>query len=244
MKRICGFAGVAVMCSAGCGVVPSTGIDLSQRGSLSMLISRESDSVQANAGASIADTAALATLFELDANQSLSVNGVELRESFLSKIGLGFFDAQIRAEVGAREAPDGYEIEFDDAGTVTRMTVVPPADFTSVAPVAGSSVSASGFTVQWSPANESGVLVDVWIEGLTVDGELDDDTLPDAYFASLSNLSDSGSASIGAADLQGFLAGEITVSVLRFRTATQTLGFASGTVRAEVVAPVSLNLAP
>lgn len=244
MRRFCGFAGVVLLCGAGCGVVPSTGIDLSQRGSLSMLISRESDSAQANVGASIADTAALATLFELGANQSLSVNGVELRESLLSKIGLGFFDAQIRAAVGARDAPNGYEIEFNNAGTVTSMTVVPPADFTGLTPAAGSGVSASGFTVQWSPSNESGVLVDIWTEGLTVDGELDDDTLPDAYFTSLSNLSDSGSANIGAADLQGFLAGEITVSVVRYREVTQTLGFSAGSVRVEVVASTSLTLAP
>ncbi len=226
----------------GCAVVSSEGVDLSVRGMLSLLISRESTSATANTGASVRDNAAVFTLLDLADDQVLSVNGVTLQPTLVNIIfGLGFEDFQVVAEIGSVDAPSTYSISFDNQGEVATMTVTPPADFTSVAPAAGSSVSKAGFTATWAPSGETDVLAAVVIVGLEADGS-DDDTDPDASSVTLSNLPDSGTVSVGASDLNDLLPGDITLTVQRYRTTTQTLGFASGDVRVQVFQDVALTL--
>jgi hypothetical protein len=226
----------------GCPITSSQGVDLGVRGILSLLISRQSGSATAYAGASVRDNTTIWNLLELADDQVISVNGVDLSPTLLALVlGLGIENVQVAAEIGAVNAPESYSITFDNQGEVASMTVTPPTDFTSVTPATGTQVSKTGFTVTWSPTGEADVLVDIVIEGLGPDGE-DQDTDPDTEIVTLSNLSDDGTVTIGAGDLSSFLTGTITVSVKRFLTFSQTLGFASGQVRTEVVQQISLTL--
>lgn len=226
----------------GCPITPSQGVDLSVRGVLSLLISQESGSATASAGASVRDNQAILTLLQLADDQVLSVSGVELHLTLVALLfGLGLENTQVVAEIGAVEAPESYTVSFDDQGQTTSMTVTPPANFTSATPAAGSQVSSAGFNVSWSPSGVAGVLVDIVIQGLQAD-EDDEDTEPDTKYVTLSNFSDDGTATVGASDLEELLPGVITVTVKRFHTYPQSLGFASGNVRVEVFYEIALTL--
>ena len=216
---------------AGC-TTSTIGVDLSIRGVLSFLISRESASATAHASASVGDNTSIFT-FELEGGQGFSIDGIPFRPPLIG--------AQHTADVGAVNAPGSYSIDFHDRGDTTNMAVSPPADFTSVTPAAGTQVSKTGFTITWTPSGEADVLVDIIIDGLEPDGT-DDDSAPEFGRVSLRNLADNGMVSVGAGNLNSFLPGDITVTFIRFRTITQSLGFESGEVRVEIFQNIALML--
>lgn len=214
------------------GCTSTVGVDLSIRGVLSFLISRESASASAHASASVGDNMSILT-FQLEGGQGFSINGTPLRPPLIG--------AQQTADVGAVDAPGSYSIDYHDGGDTTNMSVSPPADFASVTPAAGAQVSKTGFTMTWTPSGEADVLVDIVISGLEPDGT-DDDSSPDLRQVTLGNLADDGMVSVGASNLNSFLLGDITVTVKRFRTVAQSLGFASGEVRVEIFQDIALTL--
>lgn len=224
---------LALLLGIGSCTTSSIGLDLTIRGVLSFFITRPSASAGALATGFINDSGSFGSpLVELQSNQVFSVNGVNLQK--------GVFTTYF-APIGSVEAPSEYTVAFDNAGASASMTVTPPVDFTSTTPAAGTSVSRTGFNVGWSPSGDSNVLVDIEIRGLGPDGD-DQNIDPDSVTVNVKNLPDNGTATLGAGNLQGFLNGEITVKILRFRSFNQSIGLSSGTVRTEIYKETTLTL--
>lgn len=217
----------------GC-VTPSTGLDLSVRGILTLVISRPTTASIADTSVSVADNGAFGTLISLDGDQFFTVNGARLNSVF-------FINGIYFGQVGAVDAPGIYTVAFNNKGTVTSMDVTPPTEFTATTPAAGANVSKNGFTVTWTPNGDASTRVDLEIQGLGPDGD-DDDTDPDTVTESINRLPDTGTAAVAASDLSGFNAGAITLTIRRYREFNQTLGLASGTVRTSIVKVVPLVL--
>lgn len=222
-----------LMLGIGSCTTSSIGLDLSVRGVLNFFITRPSASAGALASAYVNDSGAVGSpVVELQSNQVFSVNGVNLQK--------GLFNIH-SAAIGSVNAPSQYTVAFDNAGTSASMNVTPPVDFTSTTPAPGTSVSKAGFNVGWAPSGDANVKVDVEIRGLAPDGD-DENGDPDSKIVTLRNLPDTGTAAIGAGDLQGFLNDNITVKVVRFLTFQQTIGFSGGTVRTEIYKETVLTL--
>lgn len=231
------LAFVGTMClalaSTGCPT-PVTGLDLSVRGVLNLVISRIASSSIVSARATVWDNGSFLSLITLDSDQFFTVDGSRLN-------GVPFLNGVYLTQVGVVNPPGTYTVAFNNKGTVMNMAVSLPDDFTATNPPDGSNVSKSGFTVSWSPSGAANTRVDIEIEGLGPDGS-DSDTDPDQVSKLLTNLPDTGSANVGTADLSGFNTGAIKLTIRRFREFNQTIGLAEGTVRTEVVREIALNL--
>src|SRR6185436_4494178 len=118
-----GFGRFRVLGPAICMVIvgcttSSIGLDLSLRGVLNLVLSRESDSSSIRADAIVKDNGSVANV-ELADNQILSVNGTNLTPGFINLLG------HVGAELLAVDAPNSYAINFDNAGSVQSMTAAP-----------------------------------------------------------------------------------------------------------------------
>jgi len=227
---------------AGCFQQSTLGLDLSVRGHLSMSIQRASGSAQATAVAGINDTQVPFAQLNLTDDQSLTVGGVKLEPNIVTLLSLGLF-GQVAALVPSVNSPSTYSISFDDRGTISTMTAQPPQDFVTVTPESGT-IPRGAFTINWTPTGESGVTVDIFVSGLTPDDgdSFDDDFEDDPISASVVNLPDTGSATVGIGDLAFFLAGPVTVSVERVKSVPQALGFAQGNVNLRITRSLNLTL--
>ncbi|MBN2560095.1 MAG: hypothetical protein JXQ75_04120 [Phycisphaerae bacterium] len=233
MWRFCKALSIGLTALAvGSCATSAVGLDLTLRGMLNLLISRESTAATAQVSGSIYDNGSTINLvIQLENDQVLSVNGVPIANP------LGFFGGTL----GSVNAPDAYTVSFNNKGSVASMDVTPPVDYTSVTPADGTQVAKQGFDVTWSPSGDADVMVDIEITGLGPDGA-DSDGDPDVAVTLLQNLADDASVHVGAADLADFLAGEIAVEISRFRTFPEDLGLAGGQARVEIVKTVTLDL--
>ena len=235
-----GFGRVRVVAAGVCVVIvgcttSSIGLDLSLRGVLTLALTRESDSSSVRADAFVKDNGSVATNVELESNQVLSVNGINLSPGFISLFG------HVGAELSAVESPTAYSINFDNAGDVKTMTVVPPENFSATSPKDGDTVNTGGFTVTWSPSGAADTKVDVELRGIGPDGP-DADSDADVLFKTFPDLDDDGSTNISDTDLSGFNTGVLNLEIHRFREVEQAIGFAEGHVRLTIVKKMALNL--
>jgi hypothetical protein len=214
----------------------STGLDLSLRGVLHMVLSRQSGSDTLNASATVEDNGTFARNIDLANDQILSVNGTQLTPATVVNI-FGYRTA----DLDAVDAPSQYEVAFDNQGTALSMNVTPPEDFTATGPAEGDTVSASGFDVTWSPSGAADTKVQINLSGIGPDGN-DQDTAPDLAFQTFGDLADDGSATISTNDLSPFIAGTMTLTIRRYSDFEQSIGFANGEVRTEIVKTVTLTL--
>ncbi len=218
----------------GCTWTDGDGLDLSVRGRLTLSINRESGSAKAKVFGSVNDLNAwFFPVIVLSNTQVLSVNDVKATHA------LGFFDT----EIGAVNAPSGYTVTFDDKGTIKSLVVTPPVDFSGLTPADTNEVSRTGFDITWSPSGDPDVRVEVRIRGLSKnEWEDDDDDEPGYTLETISNLSDSGSVTVGEPDLAKFLNGEIELRVTRYRKYSGDLGFKESSIRVSCVATRSVIL--
>lgn len=220
-----------LMLGAGCPPDPGFGLDLSKRGFLTLVISRESTSAQAEVYGSINDNAFPFRAISLTDKQALTVNDVKIGQV------LGFFQSNL----GAVDAPGGYTVKFNNDGAVARMSLVPPADFTSVTPAEGAQVSRQSLDVTWSPSGDADLRVSIEMTGRGPDGS-DDNSDPDNALKTIRDLPDNGRVRIGASDLAGFLNGSLSLRVMRFRSRNQELGLADGSVRIMIEKKIGVTL--
>lgn len=226
----------AGVCLAVVGCTTSSiGLDLSLRGVLTLVLTRESGSSSVRADAFVKDNGSVAANVELASNQILSVNGTNLTPGFVNVLG------HVGGQLQAVDAPSEYAINFDNAGDIQSMSAAPPENFSATSPPDGGSVSTSGFAVTWTPSGAADTKVDIEIRGLGPDGP-DADSDPDVLFKTFTDLDDDGSTTISDTDLAGFNKGVLNLEIHRFHEVDQTIGFASGHVRLVNVKKLALNL--
>jgi len=222
--------------SLGGGCTDGEGLDLGVRGRLTLHIERESTSAEADVFGSVNDIKSLFfPVIVLEKDQVLSVNSVKIPHLF------GLHDG----EIGSVNAPDTYTVTFDNKGSVKSVVVTPPADFAAFSPDNGVDVSRTGFEITWAPSGDAEVLVDVKIRGLkkvATEDDDDDEDDPTKTWKYISNLPDSGSVTIGEADLAKFLNGEIDLSVSRVRKFSGDVGLADTAIRVSCTMKRSLTL--
>ncbi len=239
-RTIVGIVVLPLLLVAGCPL-SSDSVDLSARGNLTLVVSRTSESAIATATAQVADNSILSLTHRkitLADDQILSVNDVPLAATTLTDLGL---DATVSATIEAVEAPYKYTLSFDNQGVTTTFKVAPPDDFSDVTPAASTVVSRSGFDLTWEPVDDDAT-VSITIAGQVVSYASDGSARVGAGTVSLADLADDGGISIGSAQLSGFVAGDITVTLTRAKTASQKLGFSAGTIRLEIVRTIPLTL--
>lgn len=218
-----GIVALVTLCLiAGC---PGTteGLDLATRGGVTIRITRQVGSGQADASAVVYDSLARFIgnpNLTLQSTQHFSVDGAALAATWVAP-------AYNLATVAAVNPSGAYTIAFNNAGTLTQMQAGPPTDVAITSPTNSETVARSGFTVTWNTAPESGVVM-----GLSVSGRVPDPNSPGGSYTSTvlyrGDLPDTGTTTIGAADLSTILPGEITLRVWRERVVPQALGFAEG----------------
>jgi hypothetical protein len=239
------LAMLAIACSlllvAGCPT-SSEGIDLTTQGVLSLAITRTSEAATATATAVVTNNSVASitqSKIKLGTDQVLSVNTVPLTATALTSLGV---DATVAATVTAVAAPATYAIQFDNQGTTSSCAVAPPEDFAAVTPAAGTTVPRAGFTIAWAPSGESDVIVGVTITGYILTYAQNGTLQETQTSVSLADVPDIGTAMVGATQLASFIAGNITVRMTRQRTVSQPLGFATGTIRLNIVRDIPLTL--
>jgi hypothetical protein len=239
--RIAGTAtALAVLLIAGCPT-SSEGIDLTERGVLSLLISRVSESAVATATAQVSDSSILSfpyTEIVLADDQILYANDVPLTATMRTVLGL---DATVAATIEAVDEPDTYTISFDNQGVITTYEVTPPEDFSEVTPEPSTEVPRDGFELEWDPSDDDEASITITIAGSTWSYAEDGSLQVVDYEVSLSDLADDGDISIGSTELP-FLAGDISVTLTRVKTISRKLGFSSGTIRLEIEREIPLTL--
>ena len=233
---------------AGCltsNTISSEGIDLSERGELTLAITRVSASAIATVAATVEDAASLSTQIVLSDDQIVTVNEIPLVSTSDTILGL---DATLTATIESVDAPDIYEIAFDNEGVVTSFKVTPPVDFDAATPESGTEVSRDGFDLAWELVDEEDaeedddVTLTIALTGTAYYYDDDLNLQSTEYTVMLDNLADDGEISIGSAELYPFVAGDITVTLVRQKLISQKLGFASGTFRLQVVREIELTL--
>lgn len=246
-RRTIGLCLVLWIGAGSCTINPFE-IDLTVRGNLNFLISRQSPGAVALATASVTDRGATGSpLIELQPNQIFSVNGVDLQRTHF---------ATYAASLDAVYFTNQYTITFNNAGTSLSMKLAPPLDRTMLAPAPGEQVSKSGFNVLWRPTGKQiSILGDLYVKrGLEIRGFIPDgddaDTDPDLKVVTLPDPGERvspgdmipGTAVVSAADLNGFLNGPITVKFVLFHEVAEDIGLATGTIRVEINHEISLIL--
>jgi len=238
---VSGAVALPLLLIAGCPT-SSEGIDLTERGELTMVITRASESTIATATAQVMDSGIIAIAdrkITLADDQILSINEVPLTATTLTDLGL---DTAVAAVIEAVEDDEEYTIEFDNQGTKTMIDVSPPEDFAGVEPDRLDEVDRGGFDIVWDASNDD-TLVSVVITG-QIYAYLEDGSLGIVEGTlSLPNLPDDGELSIGAAELNQFINGDITVTLTREMTISQKLGFTEGTFYLRITLETPLTLA-
>lgn len=230
-----------VLLAAGCPTT-SEGIDLTERGVLTLAIGRVSESTVARARALVSDNDILSipyTEIVLADDQILSVNGTPLTETTWTEFGL---DATVSATIAAVDAPDTYTISFDNQGVITMFEATPPEDFSEVTPAPSTEVFRDGFELAWEPSDDSDTTVDIAITGSIFAYAEDGSVEVVEYAVTLQDLADDGDVTIGPGALYQFLAGDLSVTLTRVKSITQKLGFSAGTIRLEIDYTVPLTL--
>ncbi|MBN2559383.1 MAG: hypothetical protein JXQ75_00430 [Phycisphaerae bacterium] len=240
-RIVCCALMLSVCLATGCRT-SSEGIDLTERGVLTLMINRVSESTVATATAQVTDNNILSipgTQIVLADDQVLSINDVPLTATALTILGL---DATVSATIEAADAPDTYTISFDNQGVTTTFETTPPKDFTEVTPEPSAEVSRDGFELTWEPSDDDGVTVTVTISGSGVSYAEDGSAQVVDHVVTLSDLADDGAVTIGSTQLYEFVNGDITVAVTRVKSVSQKLGFSGGTIRMEIGLEISLTL--
>lgn len=238
--KVCAIA-LASLVNTDC-TTSSEGIDLTEDGVLTLVISRVSASAIATATAGVVDNGILSLSsgkIVLVDDQVLSVNNVPLTPTTLTDLGL---DATVSATIEAVEAPDTYTISFDNQGVITTCEATPPEDFSEVTPEPSTEVPRDGFELEWKPLGDDDVTVTITITGSALSYEEDGSVQVVDYDVSLSDLADDGDIAIGSTELYQFLAGDISVTLTRVKSISQKLGFSDGTIRLEIGREIPLVL--
>lgn len=236
-----GMVGLALLLTAGCHST-SEDIDVSERGILTLIISRVSESNIATATAEVRDNNILSfpfTMIALTGEQVLSVNSVPLMQTLASILGL---ETKVSATISAVDTPDDYVITFDDEGTETSYDAEPPEDFDEVAPADSTQVTRDGIPLVWEEGDDDDVTITVTITGQMLSYAADGTAQAVEGVVTLSGIEDDGSYTIGSASLSEFWAGQITVRLTRTKSISRKLGFASGTITLEIAKDIPLTL--
>ncbi len=239
--RIAGaMLATSILSLASC-TTSSEGIDLTERGVLTLVINRVSESAIATAAAQVRDDDSLFEIkIELADDQIISINNVPLTATTRTVLGL---DATVASTIESVDAPDSYTVSFDNQGVETTVEIEAPEDFGDVAPESANQVTRDGFDLEWDQLEEDDeATVTISITGLTL-SYTDDGALQAVdHVVSLPGLVDDGGVTIGSAQLAAFLSGELTVTLRRTHIVSQKLGFADGTVVLEVDREIALTL--
>ena len=238
---LCGAAAL-VLLAGGCPT-SSEGIDLSEVGELTLVVSRVSDATLATATGQVVKASSPLSISQTEIiladDQVLSVNDTALTPTAWTEAGL---DSVVTATVEAVDAPATYEIAFDNAGVTTSFKATPPEDFDDIEPDNGDEVSTEGFDLAWEASDDDDVAISVTISGLTL--AYDDNGILQVvtHSISLTDLADDGDLTIGSTELLPFLEGEIEVTLTRVKTISQKLGFSAGTIVLEISQTLELML--
>lgn len=163
---------------------------------------------------------------EFDNDQSVTINGEELSGPNSSERFTATVDADSEYTVTVREPTRGVE----------RTTVDVPADFAVTSPAAGGSASLTGFTLQWSRANDR-LQVEIEISQ-TIRGETETRTF--------GPFTDTGSREFEAAELiPYFVQGEdLEITVTKISERDGVAGFNSGSLTVRVSATTAVDPTP
>ncbi|MGD8451618.1 MAG: hypothetical protein PVJ57_07340 [Phycisphaerae bacterium] len=176
-----------------------------------------------NADARIEITTAIGRTIVLEDGQSISVNDEEL---------VGPVSGGYEATVVASPA---YVIAvYEPTRGVAQTTVSTAGGFAFTAPVAGDTVSLSGFTLTWSGANAA------FDAQITVTQTL----FGQVITASLDPATDTGTHTFTLSDLTNFRQGAPLLITLTRTNERDLEGFREGTVRVQYAATLSVNPGP
>lgn len=229
---------VAALVVAGC-TTSSDGLDLSEVGVLSLVISRDGDASAATATAQVTQDNLVGSKIMLGDDQVLFVNDVALTPTPRTLLGL---DAVVSANVSAKSAPKTYTIRFENQGATSSYEATPPVKLEDVLPEENTEVPRDGFTLMWDAPNSGSTAVDIVISGSALSLADNGTTQVIDYAVTLTDIADDGSHDITLADLNLFLEGPIVVSITRVKTISQKLGFASGTIELSITHDLPLTL--
>lgn len=205
--------------------VRTDGLDLSKRGDLHISITRALSRSSSDVTAYVLDNGAglfVLQLLELSSTQVIQVDGVRLTHQLFD------IPSWVSGTIPAKAPPGNYMLAFNDNGVVQTMQAGAVDEIAIALPLAGSTVSKSGFALTWTPSGDADVRVKVELEGDVADpdsaGGIRQST------ASIENKPDSGSLAVPAHELAKFLPGTLRATVARQRRVPQALGFHSGEV--------------
>ena len=196
------------------GVLPGTSTPL-DKANATITITEAPGATSADVAADIADSAGRTVL--MTTGQAVSVNGMMLT----GPDAVGEYTASV-------PMTDTYAIRVQEPTRGVQTTAIDaPATFVITAPAAGGAAPLSGFTLQWSNANDR----------LQVEIRIAQVVLGDTSSQKYGPFTDTGTRQFLAADLVPYFVqgADLTITVTRF-SQTPVAGFSSGTASVRVSA--------